>query len=414
MKQLTCEMCGGTDLLKQDGVFVCQSCGTKYSVEEAKKMMVEGVVDVSGSTVKVDNSESINNYYKIAEQAYESHNLKEAESYCNKIIEIDSMNYKAWMLKGKSAGWQTTMANNRIKEALNCFNNAIEYAPDDKKNELKVEYEQEVVEQLSASIRMLCNKFEKNPTTSNSIEIRNEQLKSVLLLGSEKTLLKNYNNNVSAIIENSALKGFDNYCVSYDMKAYPSSEYDAQVLSDYGTAAGNMLWMAAANYYDKNDKIRCYKKSIATYQSVRSRKCYYNNVLRSISDTNVFLNDINKCVNEIKKLDPTYIGPMETNRNSSSYPPSNNSGGCYVATAVYGSYDCPQVWTLRRYRDNDLATTWYGRGFICIYYAISPTLVKWFGHTEWFKKMWKGKLDKMVKKLQDKGYDSTPYEDKQW
>ena len=27
MKQLTCEMCGGTDLVKQDGVFVCQSCG---------------------------------------------------------------------------------------------------------------------------------------------------------------------------------------------------------------------------------------------------------------------------------------------------------------------------------------------------------------------------------------------------
>ncbi len=46
MKPLTCEMCGSTNLLKQDGVFVCQSCGTKYSVEEAKKMMVEGTVAV--------------------------------------------------------------------------------------------------------------------------------------------------------------------------------------------------------------------------------------------------------------------------------------------------------------------------------------------------------------------------------
>ena len=44
MKQLICEMCGSTDLLKQDGVFVCQSCGTKYSVEEAKKMMIEAYV----------------------------------------------------------------------------------------------------------------------------------------------------------------------------------------------------------------------------------------------------------------------------------------------------------------------------------------------------------------------------------
>lgn len=87
---------------------------------------------------------------------------------------------------------------------------------------------------------------------------------------------------------------------------------------------------------------------------------------------------------------------------------------CYVATCVYGSYDCPEVWTLRRYRDNTLGSTWYGRAFIKVYYAISPTLVKWFGNTKWFKKMWKGKLDSMVKKLQDQGVESTPYEDKKW
>lgn len=29
--------------------------------------------------------------------------------------------------------------------------------------------------------------------------------------------------------------------------------------------------------------------------------------------------------------------------------------GCYVATAVYHSYNCPQVWTLRRFRDGVLA-----------------------------------------------------------
>ena len=26
-----------------------------------------------------------------------------------------------------------------------------------------------------------------------------------------------------------------------------------------------------------------------------------------------------------------------------------SKGGCYIATAVYGSYDCPQVWTLQRF-----------------------------------------------------------------
>lgn len=90
------------------------------------------------------------------------------------------------------------------------------------------------------------------------------------------------------------------------------------------------------------------------------------------------------------------------------------SGGCYVATCVYGSYDCPEVWTLRRYRDNTLASTWYGRVFIKTYYAISPMLVKWFGHTSWFKRLFKGKLDKMINKLQSHGVDATPYEDKTW
>ena len=93
MKQLTCEMCGGTDLIKQDGIFVCQNCGTKYSVEEAKKMMIEGTVDVTGSTVKVDDSGRIENYMTMANNAYASSNNKEAEEYCNKIIEIDCSPY---------------------------------------------------------------------------------------------------------------------------------------------------------------------------------------------------------------------------------------------------------------------------------------------------------------------------------
>lgn len=92
----------------------------------------------------------------------------------------------------------------------------------------------------------------------------------------------------------------------------------------------------------------------------------------------------------------------------------NDSQGCYVATCVYGSYDCPQVWTLRRFRDDTLATSMLGRAFIRTYYAISPTIVKWFGDTGWFKRMWQGVLDGMVRKLNDNGVEDTPYNDKNW
>ena len=55
---------------------------------------------------------------------------------------------------------------------------------------------------------------------------------------------------------------------------------------------------------------------------------------------------------------------------------TRGSFGCYIATAVYGSYTCPQVVTLRRYRDDYLAKRLWGRAFIRFYYAVSPTLAK--------------------------------------
>jgi len=92
----------------------------------------------------------------------------------------------------------------------------------------------------------------------------------------------------------------------------------------------------------------------------------------------------------------------------------NDTGGCYVATCVYGSYDCPQVWTLRRFRDGVLARYVLGRAFIRAYYAVSPTIVKWFGSAEWFRTFWRARLDSMVARLQAAGVEDTPYRDRPW
>ena len=58
-----------------------------------------------------------------------------------------------------------------------------------------------------------------------------------------------------------------------------------------------------------------------------------------------------------------------------------------------------------------LSATWYGRLFIKLYYAVSPTLVHWFGDTVWFKELWHGPLNNLVKKLKIEGYEDTPYND---
>ncbi|MCL2807235.1 MAG: hypothetical protein FWD27_03595 [Coriobacteriia bacterium] len=90
---------------------------------------------------------------------------------------------------------------------------------------------------------------------------------------------------------------------------------------------------------------------------------------------------------------------------------AQKQGKCYVATAVYGSYDCPQVWVLRRFRDVTLSHTASGRAFIRAYYATSPTLLQWLSGSSWFNESARLLLDKLVSGLKSRGYEDTQYND---
>ena len=93
------------------------------------------------------------------------------------------------------------------------------------------------------------------------------------------------------------------------------------------------------------------------------------------------------------------------------FKPKRRKKGCYVASCVYGSYDCPQVWTLRRYRDEYLEKSIAGRAFIRMYYTISPIIVAVFGKNEIVRDTWKKLLDPFVKRLQSRGYSDKKYYD---
>lgn len=61
--------------------------------------------------------------------------------------------------------------------------------------------------------------------------------------------------------------------------------------------------------------------------------------------------------------------------NSGSGTSNSGASGCYIATMVYGSYEAPEVWVLRRFRDNILQNSRGGRWFINWYYSWSPGFV---------------------------------------
>lgn len=320
MKQLMCEMCCSTDLLKQDGVFVCQACGCKYSVEEAKRMMIEGTVDVQG-TVKVDNSAFVQKYLANARRAYEKEDWEEVEKYYNMVEQNDPQNIEAVFYSAYAKARTSLLQNdyNKRKAAFNVF---------------------------GKSISVIDDYFDMTQEDAQIALVKRMSIDLMKMYGCEK---------VRADLSGSKLYGASG--ANYESGSYP--------------------------WTNRLLKESCQK----------------------------FIESLEHIMSSSEKAKKELASHLEAHKNKL---PGFKEFGCYVATAVYGSYDCPQVWTLRRYRDDRLASTWHGRAFIRTYYAISPTLVKWFGHTQWFRKMWKGKLDRMVANLNAEGVENTPYQDKAW
>lgn len=155
MNQLTCELCGSNNIIKQDGLFVCQDCGAKYSVNEAKKMMSQ-----SPNNIAVSNNGT---YLALASNAYMSKNYLEAELYSNRVIESEPDNYRAWMIKGKAAGWQSSLNNLRIFEAASAFAKAVAFAPSEEREQIIEDSKNEIANLSLALLSLRDSRFVKWP-----------------------------------------------------------------------------------------------------------------------------------------------------------------------------------------------------------------------------------------------------------
>ena len=76
--------------------------------------------------------------------------------------------------------------------------------------------------------------------------------------------------------------------------------------------------------------------------------------------------------------------------------------GCYIATAVYGSYSAPQVIVLRRFRDEILQNTAFGRWFIKTYYRLSPPVAEKLKNAKFINRVVRSILDRWVAKLENR------------
>lgn len=341
-------MCGSTEIVRQDGLYVCQACGTKYSVEDAKKMMSGETVKVEG-TIKVDASDELANLITLAHRATEAKDWDRAYVYYERILLINpddwEANHNILFYKAFIAHQQNLFSE--LATRLEVFKNSIP-----------------TLNKLLSSKYSAEEYFKEipdvwNPVVTNCNTLWNDHV---------SRLSKDLGLTLNEAKQKAQSQTFE--IIQRNMPAIVDFLTELICNIDATFGASTQTWVIAN------------AKSTIDLAN-RTQKCNQSVVVRLSA--------------LVKKYESDYVAPQKQ--------------GCYVATAVYGSYDCPEVWTLRRFRDFTLAESWYGRAFIKTYYAISPTLVKWFGESEWFKLIWKAPLNKLVNRLRKAGIDDTPYND---
>lgn len=93
MKKIKCQICGSSEIVKQDGdVFVCQSCGVKYTSQNIKDMVGQAGKSISGEEVKTPKE--IHNLLVLAHRCL-GENIPKARDYYEEVLRMDPDNEEA-------------------------------------------------------------------------------------------------------------------------------------------------------------------------------------------------------------------------------------------------------------------------------------------------------------------------------
>lgn len=168
---LTCELCNSTNFVKEEGMFVCQDCGMKYSIEEAKRLIAGGDAPAASGSSSIQ--EKVANFLTLANNAFNSDNNEEAENYASKVLEIDANNAEAWLIKGEAIGWQSKVANVRFNEMTNCWTHCAENASPEDLPRFREVMKDQATRLIKALVSVNADNFSSNPSQDNLNRLRN-------------------------------------------------------------------------------------------------------------------------------------------------------------------------------------------------------------------------------------------------
>lgn len=338
-------------------------------------------------------------YIELANMALQVNNGEEALSYANRAIEIMPTSPYAWYIKMEAVNATATLGDLKVVEVLNYGQKVVELELKEA-TRLKIQIQE---------LRDLDREYEA-VSSEEDLEIWTNEVYAFFL---DKIL-----RDLQFCIDN--LRKTDDVKKRYELyQSIHSSDASNKALKEdlvFNTILGQVNVLLQLRTQIPEELVASDSHITQLVKEIAEKWIDYTNAVNNrLHIYGTHLNDVavkqyRIILEQIKqglpRGDEAPIGEDKI-----SNPPAPTTGPCYIATAVYGSYDSPEVWTLRRYRDYLLRQHLWGRFFVSSYYAFSPTLVRLFGNSRWFKILWKASLDKVVLHLQKKGYSQAPYQD---
>ena len=151
-----CTQCGAQlEVDNTQEAAICKYCGTPFIVEKAINQYTTNITNNFDNAIIHMEGFDCENLLELAQFAYESKNYASAMESCDKILSVDTKNYKAWMLKAQCAGWIDSSINNpKCYEALQTAKKAIELMPDSEKQKAATDLQNSVCLQTMALINI--------------------------------------------------------------------------------------------------------------------------------------------------------------------------------------------------------------------------------------------------------------------
>lgn len=157
----SCEVCGSTELIKQDGAFTCKGCGCQYTVEEVRKMMGNvGPTTPTNPVTATATTNELDNLYQIARRAKNDNNSENAAKYYEMIMIKDPTSWEAafYQVYFRAMNCKIAEIESAAYSVANCEQSVLtlikDYVEDEKQQQQAVK---EVVERCKSIARMLFN-----------------------------------------------------------------------------------------------------------------------------------------------------------------------------------------------------------------------------------------------------------------